>query len=82
MPSHDYTVDLSTANFEIKIHPSAGYGYFEHNELGDECGGGLWFTSCPPFAGELVDYDGVTHLPKEVDIALRANNYYLDDTFD
>lgn len=36
-------------------------GYFEHSELGGECGGGLWMDQ-----GELIDYDGVYMLPAEV----------------
>lgn len=64
----NYNLDISTKDFEIKVDTNAGYGYFEHNELGDEVGGGLWFIG-----NELTDYDGVFELPKQVEQALRAN---------
>lgn len=85
MTTHDYTIDLSTANFTIKISPSTDYGYFEHNELGDQCGGGLWFAKAQVggrMICELYDYDGVEELPKEVATALLSNGYYLDDVPD
>ena len=73
--TRQYDLDISTADFEIKIDTATNYGYFEHNELGDECGGGLWFQD-----GALTDYDGVYELPKQVETALRANfnTDYLD----
>ena len=49
-----------TKNFEVVLL-SETRGYFEHHELGDNCGGGLWFDD-----NELVDYDGVYYLPDEV----------------
>jgi hypothetical protein len=57
---------LYTANFEIGLHAKEPdgrqQGWFEHNEYGDECGGGLWF-----YRNELVDYDGICgYLPEEV----------------
>lgn len=72
MPSYDFTKDLSTSNFEVRIDEGAQYGYFEHKDLGDECGGGLWFEG-----DELVDYDGVFSLPKEVAEALLAAGYIV-----
>lgn len=74
---HDYTYDLSSENFDLKISPSTNYGYFEHNKMGDNCGGGLWFTGLT-----LDDYDGVAILPKEVAKSLRKAGYFLDETFD
>ncbi len=70
----DYKVvkTINTDNFEINLCED-NYGYFEHNELGDECGGGLWFEG-----DELVDYDGVFELPKEVREALIAEGYTGD----
>jgi hypothetical protein len=49
-----------TENFEVVLL-GPDRGYFEHHEMGDECGGGLWMDS-----GELIDYDGVYMLPAEV----------------
>lgn len=59
---------VHTENFEVGIHDDKRRGYFEHNELGDECGGGLWFHD-----GALIDYDGVYELPREVIRTLAAN---------
>lgn len=50
-----------TKNFTLYNFEDPEYYYFEHNELGDECGGGLWFEG-----RELIDYDGVYALPREV----------------
>jgi hypothetical protein len=75
--SHDFTTNIDTENFEIRVSESTQYGYFEHNTLGDECGGGLWFIG-----DELVDYDGVFQLPKEVVEALRNHGFLLDDAYD
>ena len=56
---------INTKRFEVGIHTDRKHGWFEHNEYGDECGGGLWFHD-----GALVDYDGVYELPREVIQAL------------
>lgn len=64
---------ISTANFMIDIDDEVGVGFFEHNEVGDECGGGLWFDG-----RTLTDYDGVYDLPSEVQRALLDNGYQLD----
>ena len=56
---------INTKRFEVGIHDDRKHGWFEHNELGDECGGGLWFHD-----GALIDYDGVYELPREVIQAL------------
>ena len=74
--TYDFTKDISTKDFEIKIDPNSNYGYFEHKEVGDECGGGLWFVG-----DELTDYDGVYYLPVQVYQALCAN-FIVDKSFD
>lgn len=75
--SHEYNLYLDTENFEIRVSESTQYGYFEHKDLGDNCGGGLWFEN-----NELVGYDGVEELPIEVVTALRDHGFLLDETFD
>lgn len=70
---------LYTENFEIGLHESnpdgTQQGWFEHNEHGDEFGGGLRF-----YAGELVDYDGIGgYLPKEILDTLEALGFNVDD---
>ena len=68
---------VTTDNFTVEIFDEVPLrGYFEHNELGDSCGGGLWFEGL-----ELIDYDGVYCLPKEVIQALRDMGFYVDPEF-
>lgn len=88
MSDYNFDTKLNTKNFTVEIDTQANYGYFEHNELGDECGGGLWFQVVPMSeAGlekkvELIDYDGVFALPKEVITVLRTAGYILDEDFE
>jgi hypothetical protein len=70
---------IQTANFEIGFHEPEDndnqYGWFEHNEYGDEYGGSLWFKG-----KELVDYDGISgYLPKEVLDALEAIGFDVNE---
>jgi len=62
MAQYDFDTVLNTRSFQVAIDSIAKYGYFEHKNLGDECGGGLWFDN----DFKLVDYDGVAILPKEI----------------
>lgn len=89
--SYNFTQDLSTEKWDIKIDPDAKYGYFERNR--DGAGGGLWFgTVDAEDAGEglsdvptqlaLIDYDGVPVLPQSIVKALRDAGYYLDEHYD
>jgi hypothetical protein len=69
---------LHTERFEIGIHDGRLRGWFEHNELGDECGGGLWFEA----DGTLYDYDGVYMIPLEVLAALKAEGFNVESMED
>lgn len=62
---------IQTQHFEVGYHTDQKHGWFEHNELGDECGGGLWFDD----SGALIDYDGVYELPSEVVQALATAGF-------
>ena len=70
---------IYTANFEVGLHDQADnmpyrHGWFEHNEYGDECGGGLWFHD-----GILYDYDGIGgYLPAEILDVLKAEGFNVD----
>ena len=71
------TMKITTDNFTVEIFDETPLrGYFEHEEYGDEYGGGLWFEG-----KNLVDYDGVFELPKEVIQALRDLGFYVDPEF-
>jgi len=60
--AYNFNLKLGTQNFTVDIDVKKKYGYFEHDTLGDECGGGLWFDNDL----KLEDYDGVFELPSEV----------------
>lgn len=62
--TYNFDVNLTTPHYTIEIDTAANYGYFENNKTGS--GGGLWFEG-----KEILDYDGVSELPKEVEEALK-----------
>lgn len=70
---------LQTKNFTIEIAEEDRYGYFEHDRVGEDRAGGLWFEVLPSTDGtrklSLTDYDGVFELPWEVTKALVAEGY-------
>jgi hypothetical protein len=69
---------INTKRFEVGIHDKVEgvirTGWFEHNELGDEYGGTLWFED----DGTLYDYDGVYMVPLEVLTALKAEGFNVE----
>jgi hypothetical protein len=73
---------LDTKNFSVRVTESTLHGWFEHNELGDNCGGELLFEVENDVI-TLVDYDGVFELPSEVIRALHGHGinveYVLDE---
>lgn len=55
---------VDTKNFNIHFFNEKDgviQGSFEHNQYGEDVGGGLWVRD-----HELFDYDGVHNLPEEV----------------
>ena len=69
---------VTTDNFTVEIFDETPLrGYFEHNELGDNCAGELLF-----YGLSLIDYDGVFELPKEVVQALRDMSLYVGEKFE
>lgn len=66
-------MELKTKNFTIEIFEDGNRGYFEHNDLGDECGGELAIND----EKGIYDYDGVFALPKEVATCLRENGFIV-----
>ena len=71
---------IHTKRFEIGIHDEDKgmphrHGWFEHNDYGDEYGGGLWFKD-----GVLVDYDGIAdYLPAEILDTLEGQGFNVDE---
>lgn len=66
-----------TDHFEVKVDSAEQHGYFEHKELGDQCGGELLFIN-----NDLIDYDGVFELPMEVIVALREMGFTVEEDFE
>jgi hypothetical protein len=60
--AYNFNCKLGTQNYTIDIDVKNKYGCFEHDHLGDQSGGGLWFDKDLM----LQDYDGVFELPSEV----------------
>lgn len=79
MSSYNFTVKLQTPVYEIKIDPQAKYGYFEHDELGEDSAGGLWFEDAEMGQLRLADYDGVFQLPREVVAGLRHGGFCVPE---
>jgi hypothetical protein len=63
--------------FEVVLNPEENFGYFEHEDYGDEWGGGLWFEG-----KSLIDYDGVYELPSEVIAGIRELGYIVAQEFE
>ena len=72
--THNYSMDATYGKWEVKVSPTTQYGWFENNLTG--AGGGLWFDK-----GELVDYDGLIHLPKDVKTGLLAAGFVVGPEF-
>ena len=67
-----------TTNFTVEIFDEKPLrGYFEHNELGDNCAGELLFEG-----NDLIDYDGVFSLPTDVIWAVRKLGFHVGKEFE
>ncbi len=85
--SYNFDTKLNKGKYEVQIDTAANYGYFEHEEYGDERGGGLWFDTHPTSTPQkkvlnLIDYDGMSYLPKHVIEALREAGHNVDEEFE
>lgn len=81
MAEYKWTKEVDNGRYTIKIAEPDLYGCFEHNELGEERGGGLWFFKNDDARLELQDYDGVVALPKSVAKSLVELGIVLDESF-
>lgn len=68
---------LTKGKYAIWISEDRYLGYFEHEDYGDEAGGGLWFS-----ANALMDYDGVFELPQDVIAGLRELGFFVNKDFE
>jgi len=69
--SYNFDWRIKTRHFEINIDIDKCYGYFKHDEEGEDWGVGLWFSPIDDTL-ELVDYGGMFELPREVESALKS----------
>lgn len=67
---YNFNVKFQVGKFEVMVDTQAQYGYFEHEEHGDEYAGGLWFSD-----NNLVDYDGVFELPLVIYEGLHEHGF-------
>lgn len=70
-------LELMNDQQSIMRHVDEVYGYFEHEELGDDCGGGLWFEK-----KRLVGADGTSSVPKSVIKGIRQLGYIVPREFE
>lgn len=87
--AYTFDVKLQAGKYEIQIDTRSKYGYFEHDLLGDEAGGGLWFDRVDPSEHpksksklELIDYDGMACLPYRVREVLREAGFRVGPEFE
>ena len=74
------SINLPANRYTVEITPTDLHGWFEHNLIGDESGGELWFEH----NGEklvLIDYDGTPYLPDDVFDALQKYGVIVSDDF-
>ena len=89
MAELNFDKEAYIAPFTVKVDTAKCRGYFEHDEYGDGCGGGLWFDTVPVNRvgsvvkkWELADYDGVACLPMRVIKALRGMGFIVGEEFE
>lgn len=70
---YDFDKKITVGKFEVHVDTKAQYGSFEHEDYGEDYGGGLWFSD-----NELVDFDGVSILPKDVGEAIKQLGLKID----
>lgn len=69
--AHLYSVAVVYGMYEVKVSPLTRFGMYQHS-LRPALAGRLWFDG-----NELVDYDGLVHLPRDVCLALNRNGFVV-----
>lgn len=88
--AYNFNKQIQSGKFDIQVDEASRYGFFEHDELGDEAGGGLWFGYEHDENGDrtsderlhLEDFDGMSELPKKVIEGLRSLGYVVGEIFE
>ena len=73
MSERKYDKKIVSKNYTVEVSTKDQYGYFEHNQYGDEASGGLWFEN-----NELSDFDGTFVLPEEVGESIEKMGFIID----
>lgn len=79
--AYNFDKKLDDGTYTIEVDTAAKYGHFEHNRLGEDRAGGLWFAANEKGELELADYDGVSELPAKVFHGLCAMGFTVDVIF-
>ena len=65
--AYNFNKKTKVKHYEVEVDTESMYGNFEHDELGDESGGGLWFAqkegyviAGPTVDGELLYWNNLT----------------------
>lgn len=88
MDEFNFDTKLKAGKYAVEIDRKQLYGYFEHDELGDAAGGGLWFEIMPKSESSLeiklrlIDYDGMAVLPRVIIEELRKAGFVADEDFE
>lgn len=81
MAEYNWTKKSEEGVYTVMVDEVAKYGYFEHNKLGEDQAGGLWFE-LDDGKLSLTDYDGVFSLPVQVSFKLREMGLVVGPEFD
>jgi hypothetical protein len=83
---YDHFNPASGVHTEMCIDTIQNYGWFERYRMGKKedhymSEGGLWFVQHKYSGIELLDYDGVYELPKDLAFMLKFAGVYVDPIF-
>ena len=73
----NYTLNLDTPDFEIRVDPAAHYGYWEFRPMNNVVSK-IYFGPAAPAAGEVLHCDPI---PETVAHTLRIAEYVVDAVF-
>ena len=77
-----YDMKFQAGSYTVEVDTQDLRGYFEHDVVGDESAGGLWFEKTEDGTLTLTDYDGVFELPMAVITGLRSRGLHVDKDFE
>jgi len=69
----NYDKEIQIGKYQIKIDTSKDYGYFEHDDLGEDDGGSFTIED-----NEVVEMDGCFAIPEDVAEGILKLGYEID----